>query len=95
MVALVHVYNLLCALDEQQTNLCSSLFSLRFKSVKALSSRGGGVPPLQVYWGSTPCPPPVHTRIVGEQNYFDSLTSNIFLEYYLASSYFPNIFRAF
>ena len=58
MVALVHVYNLLCALDEQQTNfLCSSLFSLRFKSVKALSSRGGGRPTFTGLLGQYFLPP--------------------------------------
>ena len=48
MVALVHVYNLLSALNEQQTNffVCSLLLS-GLKSVKALSSRGA----------LPPCPP--------------------------------------
>ena len=53
MVALVHVYNLLSALNEQQTNffVCSLLLS-GLKSVKALSSRGA----------LPPCPPPVYAR---------------------------------
>ena len=50
MVALVHVYNLLSALNVQQTNfLYSSLFSLRFESLRALSSRGGAMPPPPLY----------------------------------------------